>query len=301
MTAKTAKTAMKANVIGLGIWGRGMTSYADLQRVLELGGLPADAEFLAPKPEAIPARERRRAGLMINLAVSVAHQACEHAGVDKASIPSVFVSSMGDTDITDYMCRKLTQPEKLLSPTKFHNSVHNAPSGYWTISAENRAPSTFVGGDQYSFGAGLLEAVSQVQASNTPVLLVAYDIANQAPFADVTPIGESFAAALVLAPPDAPGVGSELSVSVQLQPLSIAQLQAQGRAYSKVSAPGLDELAAQNPMAGGLALLEQLVNLQQTQTKSAELVLPAASQLALVLDLQAVQRNASNPQTAQVN
>ena len=99
-----------------------------------------DHEFSSPKPQAVPPKERRRAGLMINLAVEVAHQACENAGVDKTVIPSVFVSALGDTAITDYMCRKLSQPEKMLSPTKFHNSVHNAPSGYWTISSENRMP-----------------------------------------------------------------------------------------------------------------------------------------------------------------
>lgn len=278
---------MNVQVLGVGIWGRGLGSYADLQHAVENGGVDADAKFVPPKPEAIPARERRRAGLLINLAVTVAHQACEHAGVDKSSIPSVFVSSMGDTDITDYMCRKLAQPEKLLSPTKFHNSVHNAPSGYWTISAENRAPSTFVGGDVQSFGAGLLEAASQVEAEQTPVLLVAYDIANNIPFADVAPISESFAVALVLAPPETATADSGLSLNLNIDLVAPESIQAPVDDDSEVTAPGLAELAANNPIARNLALLEQLVRVQQAGLMQARVTLPAAPQLALALQIEA--------------
>ena len=121
---------MKAGLLGFGIWARGIEGVAAFQdqQLKQFSGL-GDADFVNPKPESVPPKERRRAGLMINLAVEVAHQACEDAGVDKSQIPSVFVSALGDTAITDYMCRKLAQPEKLLSPTKFHNSVHNAPPG----------------------------------------------------------------------------------------------------------------------------------------------------------------------------
>ena len=275
---------MRVNVLGAAVWGRGLCDYADLERVVAAGRLDEDAEFIAPKPEAIPPRERRRAGLMINLAVTVAHQACEHAGVDKSQVPSVFVSSMGDTDITDYMCRKLAQPDKLLSPTKFHNSVHNAPSGYWTISAENRAPSSFVGGYDHSFGAGLLEAVSQVQASNQAVLLVVYDIENRQPFTDVSPIRESFGAGLVLGPPQARSerAGIALQMQLALQPdFSVAG----GSRDDAVMTPDLAELAAHNPSAASLGLLEQIVYLGSGERTRAELTIPAATRLGLHLTL----------------
>ncbi len=188
------------SVAGVGVWGNGLTTAQDLIK-------PPDGEavFTAPKPEAIPPRERRRAGTLINLAVEVAHQACEQAGCDKSDIPSVFASAMGDTAITDYMCDKLCREEKLLSPTKFHNSVHNAASGYWTISAGNRAPSTFVGGFRHVVGSALLEAASQCQQLERPVLLVCYDLAVAAPFDDLVSIGETLAVALVLSPETASG------------------------------------------------------------------------------------------------
>ncbi len=270
---------MKVWLAGVGVWGRGLLSYAQLcQRVA--GVAAPDEEFMPPKPEAIPARERRRAGLMINLAVTAAHQACEHAGADKQQIPSVFVSSMGDTDITDYMCRKLAQPEKLLSPTKFHNSVHNAPSGYWSISAQNRAPSTFIGGAGYSFGAGLLEAASQAHDGGEPVLLVAYDIANRPPFASVAPVTESFACALVLVPDGHP-VPVPGAMAVQLD----ISLQPQPAAAVLPRAPALAALAAANPAAAGLVLLEQAAQLDQGGTAEARVELPAAAHLGLNIAL----------------
>ena len=191
---------MKFSVTGIGIWARGVKDQATLQALLADGADPPDSGYEKPKPEAIPARERRRSGELINLAVEVAHQACTAATVDPASVASVFSSALSDTAVTDYMGRKLAETDKLLSPTKFHNSVHNAASGYWSISAGNRAPSTFVSGFRESFGAGLLEAVSLCDDRQEPVLYVAYDMANAAPFNDFAPIDESLATGFVLTP-----------------------------------------------------------------------------------------------------
>lgn len=255
---------MKLQILGTGLWARaGLTGAAALKGLLADASAVLEEPFVNPKPEAIAAKERRRAGLLINLAVEVAHQACEHGAIDKRVPPSVFVSAMGDTAITDYMCRKLAAPEKLLSPTKFHNSVHNAPSGYWTISAENRAPSSFVGGFTQSFGAGLLEAASQALAQQQPVLLVAYDIANSAPFDDIAAVTESLGLALLLAP-----VGVDLAAArcgtpgMPARPLTLSfQALADSAPQAVDTAPthaALRALAHANPVGGGLALLEAL-------------------------------------------
>lgn len=188
---------LQLDLLGAGIWARGIRHFDALTGA---DTIAAEAAWEPPAPAAIPPKERRRAGTFINLAVEVAHQACELAGVDKSCIPSVFTSGMGDTQITDYMCRKLLGAEKLLSPTQFHNSVHNAASGYWTISASNRAPSTFVGGFDRSFGAGLFEAAAQALAFGEPVLLVCYDITTIDPLRDIRRIDEPVGLALVLAP-----------------------------------------------------------------------------------------------------
>lgn len=252
---------MIVTITGVGLWTRGLHGWRDLAGHLHDGVAFADAEFEAPRPQAIPARERRRAGLTINLAVEVMHQACDMAGVDKAAIASVFTSALGDTDVTDYMCRKLATDVKLLSPTRFHNSVHNATSGYWSISAVNRQPSSFVGGFRESFACGLLEAASCGIALDVAVGLAGYDVANQAPFGDVLPVSETLGLALVMQPGEhAPGWRMELAVNA-------------GTCAAPLPAhAALRRLADANPMGTGLALLEAMA-----AGKPAELCWPLGS------------------------
>lgn len=247
---------MNFSILGCGVWGRGMQGFPALcEGLADAAYAPESFEYAAPKPEAISARERRRSGALINLAVQVAHEACDNAGIDKAVPASVFVSSMSDTAITDYMCRKLVTSEKTLSPTKFHNSVHNAPSGYWSISAENRAPSSFVGGFDYSVGAGLLEAISQSHATQAPVLFVAYDIANAPPFHDIQRVDESLGVALVLTSEMADGkVLASARAAYEPSPRATSDALAIDRA--NLVHPGLRALAAKTSLPGALALAQ---------------------------------------------
>ncbi|MEM1434019.1 MAG: beta-ketoacyl synthase chain length factor [Pseudomonadota bacterium] len=238
--------AMRFQVDGIGLWGRGLTSFATLEALVAGEAEALNGSYEQPKPQAVAPRERRRAGELINLAVEVAHQACEHAGADKRQIPSVFASALSDTAVTDYMCRKLAAPERLLSPTKFHNSVHNAASGYWSISAENRAPSTFISGFRESFGAGLLEAVSLCLEREEPVLYVAYDMANAAPFNDFAAVDESLATAFVLSP----AADRPRSFELELLPGGSAT------AATAPSTNALREIAATNYCGAGLTLAE---------------------------------------------
>ena len=86
-----------------------------------------------------------------------------------------------------------------MSPTRFHNSVHNAAAGYWTIGAGCHAPATAVSSFDASFAQGLLEALAQLQAGAEAVLLVAYDAPSAGPLARVSPSEGLLGAALVLA------------------------------------------------------------------------------------------------------
>jgi hypothetical protein len=96
-----------------------------------------------------------------------------------------------------------------ISPTKFHNSVHNAAAGYWTIGTGCMQASTALTAFEHSFAHGLLEAISQASAELQPVLLVAYDIAACGALASVTTSRGILAVALVLNPePSAQSLGS---------------------------------------------------------------------------------------------
>jgi hypothetical protein len=87
----------------------------------------------------------------------------------------VFASTHGDLAITDYMCATLASAPRSVSPTKFHNSVHNAAAGYWTIGTGCMQCTTAVSAFDASFAQGLVEALVQLADGAEAVLLAAYD------------------------------------------------------------------------------------------------------------------------------
>ena len=205
-------SALHVWVEGVGAWSPRFGNFAALGTVLDGGASP-------PVPARPPAatlapNERRRAPQSVLLAIEVAGQAVVMSGRDAATLACVFASSHGDQAITDYMCATLAQAPAELSPTRFHNSVHNAPVGYWTMATGCHAPSTAVAAQHASFGAGLLEAVSQVRADGNAVLLVCSDIGGSGPLGELTRCPQPFGMALVLAPE--PGPCSLAMLDVQL-------------------------------------------------------------------------------------
>ncbi|KAA9131402.1 beta-ketoacyl synthase chain length factor [Marinihelvus fidelis] len=195
---------MKARIAGIGAWGPGFNSADTLMAIID-SGEPAvgsdEAAATRPAATVIPPRERRRAPLSVKLAVEAAGQACTAAEVEPAEAACVFVSALGDLDITDYMCRTLASDTPQLSPTKFHNSVHNAPVGYWSISTGNHhAGNAVAAGPDYSLAASLMEAFIQCEVEQRPVLWVTQDIAAPAAYQPLWPVDHACAFALLLLP-----------------------------------------------------------------------------------------------------
>lgn len=205
---------LTAGIAGIGFWAPRLPGWP-LSREVLLGSAEAPE---APAPRVAPAllapTERRRAPDTVAIALEVAARACEMAGLPPASLPSVFASTHGDLPINDYMCATLASTPALISPTRFHNSVHNAAAGYWTIGTGCTAASTALTAWQHTFGNGLLEALVQCIADDTPVLLVAYDVASRGPIAAVTPSTGMLAVALVLTPPGHAAAGRRLQATL---------------------------------------------------------------------------------------
>jgi hypothetical protein len=147
----------------------------------------------------LPANIRRRTSLTTRLAVTVATRVCRQAGLEPAAMPSVFASVGGEIQVTDTLCRNLADPEGIVSPTQFHNSVHNTTAGYWTILQGSQEATTAVAAAlDDTFAMGLLEAWNQAQLCDKPVLLVCYD--ERWPQYLAPPTGEAaLACALVVA------------------------------------------------------------------------------------------------------
>ena len=192
--------ALIVYVEGIGWWSSAAadwTSAAPLLRSLSplTAGTPG-----RPEARLLPANERRRAPMPVLIACDVGAQACAMADRQAADLPCVFASVHGDLVITDAMCATLADDPRSLSPTRFHNSVHNTAAGYWTVATHCHAASSAISTGNGSFTAGLFEAAVQALAEASPVLLMGGEVIAPGPLANVANSPDSFGAALVLAP-----------------------------------------------------------------------------------------------------
>ncbi len=145
----------------------------------------------------IPAGMRRRTSLTTRMAITAATLACAQANQEAEKLASVFASLGGEIQVTDALCRLLPDDNELLSPTQFHNSVHNTTAGYWSILNKCQAPATAIAAADDTFAMGLIEVWTQLQQSSGERLLVCYD--ELWPQYLAPPIGQTaFACAFVL-------------------------------------------------------------------------------------------------------
>ncbi len=254
---------------GIGVWAAELPGWEASRGLLCSKVENVASSASRPAPSLLASAERRRAPDSVLLAIEVAQQACAMAGRDPRALPNVFASAYGDLAINDYLCATLARAPLEVSPTKFHNSVHNAPAGYWTIATGCMISSTAISAGSATFGAGLLEAALLACSESCPVLFAAYDIGASGPIADVVACRSSFGIALVVAPPSQKAV-------------------AQLRLLTESGAPG--ELAPEtgvlhasyhdNPAARSLPLLTALA-----RCKPQTLMLAAGAQLNLRMEI----------------
>ena len=190
---------LQVHLLGIGVYGPGLNGWAQTADVLSGRSPYAPAPLQLPAIEVLPPAERRRAGLPIKLSFAVGLEAVRQAQADAATLPTVFTSGDGDTDNCHALLETLASTDRAVSPTRFHNSVHNAASGYWSIATGCREPSTAINAREGSFVAGLLEAAVQVRNTERPCLLLAYDMPYPGPLAGQG-AQQSFGLALMLAP-----------------------------------------------------------------------------------------------------
>lgn len=195
---------------GVGLIGPGLSDWPQAACVLRGEQAYAGAPTALPAPELLPPAERRRASRIVKASLAAGLQACRMAGGDPATLPNVFASSGGDGHNCHALCELLASGDSQISPTRFHNSVHNAASGYWSIATGATPAAQVLGAYDASFGAGLLEAMTQVESANTAVLLVAGDCEYPPPLHAKRAIVDTAAVALVLAPAPSPRALAEL-------------------------------------------------------------------------------------------
>ena len=251
-------------VNGVGFLGPGLSGWPSAARVLTGEAPWVSARTVLPAPERLPAAERRRTGDLVHLTLAAGLEATARAGVDPASLASVFSSSGGDGRNCHEICATLACADRQVSPTRFHNSVHNAAAGYWGIATGATAAASALCAHDASFGAGLLEALCQVAVEGTAVLLIAYDASYPEPLHRVRPIPDALAVALVLAPAASALTLARLEVLLSAEPadrLADAALESLRRAVPAArSLPLLERLARPSP--AGRTVIDYLDGVQ---------------------------------------
>lgn len=239
---------LSAYIQGIGLIGPGLMDWQSGARVLAGEEAYTPRPTTVPAPEGLPPAERRRTGATVKLAISVAQQAVAAAAIDCQELPAVFSSSGGDGLICHEICATLASADRQLSPTRFHNSVHNAAAGYWSLATGATAASTALCAHDGSFAAGLLEALALVTVDRVAVLLSAYETSYPEPLRAIRPLPDSFAVALVLTPDPTPQSHARLT----------ATLRPADAAADRLSDPRLEALRAALPAARSLPLLRLL-------------------------------------------
>ena len=237
---------LRARILGVSVWGPGLESWAASRPILA-GVSPYESRPSPPPPPALlPATERRRTGPVVRLALAVAHEAAQACGIAPGALRSVFASSNGDGPVVGGILDALATAgeERVVSPTQFHNSVHNAAAGYWSIATSSQQPATCLGAHEDTWAAGLIAALAEVGATGAAVLLCCYDHPLPPPLEAVRPTGPAFAVALVLGPGES---GPELALGPAGPGLAPPPLE-----------PVLDAIARGNPAARSLPLLAAL-------------------------------------------
>jgi hypothetical protein len=259
---------------GIGAWTPGLPDWPGLRAMLRddvpVGQGDGVASSSRPTPQILPPGERRRAPTSVLIAVEAASQAVAMSGRDASTLACVFASAHGDASIMDYMCETLARAPRELSPTRFHNSVHNAAAGYWTIANGCHAASSAVSALGQSFGASLLEATVQACADHCPVLLVASDVPGAGPLGEMVASTLPFGSALVLAPARTAAACARLDLRLR-----------GGAAATPARHPRASALAAANLAAHGLPLLEALAH-----GVAVTVTLPAAAELGLEVHME---------------
>ena len=266
---------MTLYVRGIGLVGPGFSSWAEAQAALRD---PAAAWTQVPTvlvaPMLLPPAERRRAGTIVKLSLAVAEQACAMSGANPHELATVFSASSGDPANCHALCEVLASADRLVSPTRFTNSVHNASAGYWHIAQHARAPSTSLCGFDASLGTGLLEAAVQCTTTQQPVLLVSSDVPYLEPLHGARPLPDSFGLALVL---DTVAPTASLASATPAARLHVS-LAPPGAVPTECDHASLEALRKVIPAARCLPLLQALARAEPT-----ELVLAYLDSMALTV------------------
>jgi len=194
----SADPMLRFDLYAAGVIAPGVHSLDELLALRRGGPQHTGDGIELPSPKSLPANERRRASQVVRLTLACAEQALQASPFAVEQLRMVFASDEGTGEVCQQMLESLATT-RAVSPLVFHNSVHNAPSGYFSIGHQNQQSAVSVSLGRESFASGLLCAVAEAQTSGQPVLFMSYDAPMPEPMLGVLPIAQATAAAWIIA------------------------------------------------------------------------------------------------------
>lgn len=189
---------MRLDLFAAGLLAPGVAGLDDLLAMRRAGTAGEVPPLALASPQALPANERRRASQVVRLTLACTEQAMQASPFPIDRLRMVFASDEGTGEVCQQMLAALATTREV-SPLVFHNSVHNAPSGYLSIGYQNRQSAMSVSLGRESFAAGLLCAVTEAHSSGQPVLFLAYDAPMPHPMRSLLGVEQPSATAWIIA------------------------------------------------------------------------------------------------------
>jgi len=191
----------RIGIRAIGVLAPGLEGWACARDVLAARRAFEPGEVRPPPSPLLPPAERRRLNANSAWALAVASEALDAAGdVDRGRLACVFATADGDGEVLAQSLDVLASRPLALSPTLFHNSVFNAPSGYVSIAHGLTGPSTTICAGHRTLAMALAECIDQVEAEARAVLCVLVDTAYPGRLAALRAPVPSFACALLVEP-----------------------------------------------------------------------------------------------------
>lgn len=240
-------SALAFTLRGLGLWAPG---YPDPSSWRARQGACPEDQTATPRAELLPPMMRRRTSLLTRMAADVAQQALRAGGLDPTSAVFVYGSVYGEIRTTLDLLAALLVPGEPLSPTRFHNSVHNTAAGYVSIATGCHAGNAALSAGRSTLAMGLLECATLVADGHTDAVLVIAEEPLPEPLAAGRRYGPFAAAFAVSAGAPAPS---------DMSPTTCRLVHALNDS-SLLPARPLPAWLADNPCASALALVDALAD-----------------------------------------
>ncbi len=255
----------------IGIAGSGFNNWSHAKTILKHEKQLSINTQDQYKTTVLKPNEARRTSTAIKIALQSAEETLFQSSFQADQLYSVFVSSDGDPIILQSICQELSTAEKFVSPTQFHNSVHNAPAGYWSIGQSSTKGINSIACGDCSLSGALIEAKSLLKLGESAVLIVCFDIKSPTPLDSARHIRYSLATSMIV-------TEQSNAASLFFSELHFEEL---GKyPITKMADKQLEALRSDNPTSKCLPLLQALSGLNP-----GELTLPYSCSMSLRLKL----------------